>query len=252
MQWSDEIENKPSEEKDTRSEIYEKGESAIMAKFEWVKKFPAEERGVRIFGAIFETLAVLENIEKHPETDLQSKTRKLIEELYEKAAITLGEEWASRPDDVSVGFDTDGHLEIQEILEIKTSVKALNHGLEKKQSQPQNSIQTIEKIVELINSMINAPDIDSVEAIGKLGYRQSYRKNYLIKTFKRIEEMRLTENISFSSDLQYHVILPDKELNNIPKFEVTHKGRPIKTIITTSQFSKKNIHAIIDHYQETP
>jgi hypothetical protein len=251
MQWN--FENEPeTSEKSTKIGILNKKWQDIEKKFEWVKKFPLEEKSTRIFGAIFETLAEAENLEGHQETAVQTKTRILIEDLYQNAGISLGNQWASKPDAVSVVFDQQGHLVIDEILEMKTSVVALRHGLEKKQSQPQNSVLTIEKIVELINSMIESSDVTKVVAISKLQGKHEYQKNYLEKTYHRIKEMGLTENISFSSELQYRVILPANETVNIPKFEVTRDGKPIKINITNSQFSKKDIHNIIDHYQETP
>ncbi len=251
MPWSEEYQPQQSEsQKDTRNEIFNKTKKELDGKFKWVTKFPAEKRSLMIFGALFETLAISENLENLPDTEIQKNTRTLIEELFQKAPISLGEEWASKPDDVSVIFDKDGHLVIDKILEMKTSVSALVHGRDKGQSQ--HSLETIEKIVKLMNSMIAAPNIEEVSEITTLGDKHHFRKEYLEKIYRRIKDMGINEDISLSPSLQYQIVLPANETGYIPKIQVMRDGIPIEVVVTHSKFSKDDIHSIIDHYQETP
>lgn len=249
MPWNTETSEIFIEE--SKSEIFLRTQDEVSRQIERAKKFPVEERSMIAFGGVFETLVVEENLEKHPETDRQKAIRNLISDLYQNSSVSLGEQWASKPDFVSVVFDSHGNLVIDEIVEMKTSNRALEHGLEKK--QPENAIKTIEKVVSLINEMKNTPDIRQVASINKFnGKYDQYKRKFLTNTFHKIKEMGLSEDITFSADLKYHVILSQGETKTSSDFQVTRGENSVKVVITESQFSKKDIHKIIDHYAETP
>lgn len=249
MSWNTETDAVFKSEK-TKSDIFLKEKENISKQIERAKKFPRGEREKIAFGAVFECLAISERLDKRTETDQQKGLRLLIQDLFQNSDTTFGEKWLSKPDFVSVIFSKNGEIVIDEILEAKSSIAALEHGVKKEQSQPQNSINTIEKVVDLINSMIHSKDISELSIINDLP--SSYRKEFLARAFNRIKELDIKKDITFSSNLKYHIVLANGEMGASPDFSVTIKGKPVQVEITRSRFGKKDIHHIIDHYAETP
>lgn len=238
----------------TKNDIFQKTSERVRQDLEWVTKFPIEERPNLALGRVFETLAVNERLINHPENEKQKNIRTVVEVLYQRAEISLGENWPSKPDFVSIIFDKNGHMIIDEIVEMKTSNMALRDGINKPQSQPQNAIKTIEKIVDLVNSMINTVEFSDLEVIKALKPgKEKYRKSFLEGIFNRIKGQEIVGDISFSDKLQYHVILPEDAGGTPPNFSVLTKDKKqIAVIITKSQFTRQDIFNIIDHYAETP
>ena len=229
--------------------IFDNSTAEVIKQLERVKKFPLENRANLAVGWVFEAIALNENLESHHETNQQREIRKIIENLFQNTDISLGEEWASKPDDVSVIFDSNGKPIIDEIVETKFSIKALEHGINKKQSQPEHSIQTIEKIVDLLNTMTESVEFDDLEVIkqNKSGYRRKFLKN----VYNKIKDLGVDDKITFSNNLKYHVILPKGEFKIIPPLKLSTKdGKSINVAITRSKFTQDNIFRIIDHYAE--
>lgn len=249
MQWISEHEILLNDE--FKTQIFSRSKPEIERQIIRSQKFPIEERAFTAFGRVFETLALNEEVAKRPETEKQKEIRVIIQQLFQDAEIVLGENWPRKPDFVSVVFDKFGHLVIDEIVEIKTSRRALDHGLEK--GQPDHAVMTIEKIVELVNLMVRTDNFNNMDLIkGLTGRYDQYRKSLLKKAFHKIKESNITEELTFSEDLRYHVIYAENESDTRIDFQVHQKGKPINVVITKSQFSKRDVHDIIDHFAETP
>lgn len=223
----------------------------INSELDLVKNYPAEQRPNLSLGSVFEVLGSNEIIEKHPETSEQKETRKIIEHMFQNAGNVTGNEWASKPDFVSVIFDKNGNLVINEILEFKTSAAAFN---KKKDRQPQNSIYTINAVVKLINEMRSAENIENVKSYKDLTEKEEERKVFLANIFTKIKGLSLKENIKFSDNLIYHV----RTLNGVfieqPNLDLNFvnegKRQKVKVRFSNSSFNKKNCIDIIDHYAE--
>ena len=184
------------------------------------------------------------------ETEQQTIAREIIEELFQKAEYVLDFNKPSKPDFVSVVFDKNGHLIVDEVVETKSSFRALKHGIDK--NQPQKSLDTINNIVKMVNTLISS---DNISAIDTLSLPQNNRKigrKILSESFRKIKSAEITDTISLSPELKYHVIVPADEKGNAPEIELTFESKSVDVIISHSKFSKKDIHSIIDHYQETP
>lgn len=250
MHWDSE-KNQVFNEK-FKSEVFKVSQKELELRLERAQHYSIEERSRQAFGAVFETLAINENLEKHPEGEKQNSIRILIQDLFQLAEGALGEASPSKPDFVSVIFDQQGKLVIDEIVEIKSSVKALNHGITKTQSQPQNTIQTIERIVEILNTLKNTPEESKDVTINNLLVEHNrYQKHILSIAYQRINSLDLTEDISFSNTLRYHIILPAGEFGQNQDFKVVTKDqKPISILIDRSKFSQKDVHKVIDHYAE--
>jgi len=248
MQFDEEFSNSTFPENSKR-EIFEKTKEVVVVQLERTKKFPAEIRANLAVGWVFEAIALNENLENHQETNQQKELRKIIENLFQNTDIALREEWASKPDDVSVIFDSAGNPIIDEIVETKFTIKALEKSIKKEKSQPEHSIKTIEKIVDLLNVMIESPDFDDLEVIKQ--NKSGYRRNFLKDTYDKIKSTGVRDKITFSSNLKYHVILPkgESKIISTPKLN-TKDSKPISMVITQSKFTFDNIIKIIDHYAE--
>jgi len=206
------------------------------------------------FGATFEVLATEENCLKHTETMQQRQLRQLIEFMYSHAELILGTQWPSKPDGISVIFDDKGHLIIDEIIEIKSSENAFDHGINKQ--QPPKTIQTIGSIVTILNRLIAGEGTGKIKPANQdLSLDKRIKRDHLLKQVQ--EQIKkivpIGEKITYSPDLIYKVIVPHGV--EIPQFDphfLEAFGYAVIMQIVESEFSKRDIHKIIDHYAETP
>ncbi len=214
------------------------------------------KKEARAFGAVFEDIAITERIESGVETETQKGVRKILEEAFKKANQVTGRKTPpSTPDYVSVSFDNKGELIIDEIIDMKTSKKALERGQEK--GQPQKTIDTMQEIISIFNDIIAGKSIDDMKSHDILKPHEIDRRTKLLSSIKKqLTSLDINEKISFSDNLTYILMLPsgEWEKNKIftPKVQLSINGIKVESKIITSEFSKKNIHAIIDHYSETP
>lgn len=211
-------------------------------------------RRILTFGTVFETLAVRERLTDTPETKAQSGMRLLVEEMYQQSQLALGELTpVSTPDFVSVIFDKAGNLVVDQILEMKTSNKALSVGLNKE--QPKKTLNTMERVVDLINSVVEKRDISHLVSKDTTSNKIERKRNILLnKLLKQITDLDIHEKISFSPDLEYLVVLPEGEIGNKRNLDliklVSKEGKIVEIKTSNSKFSKNDIHKIIDHYAE--
>lgn len=244
-------------ENTSKNEIYSATQSKIKGRFQEIINLPKNERYKVIFGTIFEELAREENQENHPETEKQMQLRELIESMYSQAELILGtaHERPSKPDGVSVSFDDNGRLIINEIIEYKSSEKAFLHGIDK--SQPPKTFETIGHIVSILNKLIIGEKTESIKPVD-----QDLSFDKRIKRDGQLQQIRSRLNsvidkgniITYSPDIVYKMIIPQGVDIPIydPDYLLNEYGYAIKLKVTKSNFSKKDIHSIIDHYQETP
>ncbi len=236
-----------------KNDVLSNSYSEITQKLDSISpKIYGNYRKILVFGTVFETLAVQEQLANTPETLSQKGMRRVVEDLYQQSQLALGELTPiSTPDFVSVIFDKNGKLIIDQIIEMKTSSKALGVGIGKE--QPKKSIDTIERVVSLINSMIENKSVSYLSSKDKfLNKKEGKKQEFLNKILKKIVELDINEIITFSPDLKYVIILPQGENRNISDLKLQSKeGTVIGAKIINSQFSKKDVHDIIDHYAET-
>lgn len=207
-------------------------------------------REQKIFGETFEILAQEENHLRHPETQAQKDLRGLIENIYQNAELIIGtsHERPSKPDGVSVTLDKFGKLIIDEIVELKSSNSAFLHGLDK--SQPAKTIDTIGIIVNILNRLKKGEDTTNISPKDKdLSVNTRIKRNIELKRIKE-QVIAITGDkgpISFSPDMIYRIIVPEKEW--IPQYKsnlLEDLGYAIKVEITHSKYSKNDIHEIIN------
>ncbi|HBC44739.1 MAG: hypothetical protein UX01_C0005G0054 [Candidatus Collierbacteria bacterium GW2011_GWB2_45_17] len=214
-------------------------------------KIYGDYRKILVFGTVFETLAVQEQLANTPETLSQKGMRRLVEDLYQQSQLALGELTPiSTPDFVSVIFDKNGELIVDQIVEMKTSGKALEVGIGKE--QPKKSVETIERVVSLINSIIENKSVSHLSSKDKISNKKEEKRQvFLNKILKKIAELDINETITLSPSLEYVIILPQGENRDISDLKLHSKdGTAIEAKIINSQFSKKDIHHVIDHYAE--
>ncbi|TRZ52899.1 hypothetical protein D4S03_02725 [bacterium] len=233
-----------------KNEVFLATQSKIEDRFLWVTKFPKENRYPIIFGAVFETLSVAEIEKERVETVQQNIAREIIEELFQKAEYVLDFNMPFKPDFVSVVFDKNGHLIVDEVVEIKSSFLALKHGVDK--NQPQKSLSTIKNIVRLVDDLISSDSVSVIDTIHLPRNNKKIGRDLLRESFRKIKSAGFTDTISLSPELKYHIIMPADEIEIAPEIKLTYESKPIDVTITRSKFSKRDIHSIIDHYQETP
>jgi len=210
---------------------------------------------INTFGMVFEDIAVQERILTRHETEMQTGGRHIIEKSFRNAKKIIGLlHPPSTPDFVSVIFDPNGQLIIDEVVDMKSSYKAM----QKKEGQPQNTINVMADIVDIINQIIERKDVEEIEPRDPSAPKFHEERIKLLKEIKNeIVELSITSKIEFSDNLKYVVVLPDGE-EKPSKFQeqiakdITLDGRTVKKEIVHSQFSKRDIHKIIDHYAETP
>lgn len=238
----------------TKNDILDSSYPEIAQKLDSLSpKIYGNYRQILTFGIAFETLAVRERLTDTPETPSQKGMRVIVEEMYQQSQLALGELTpVSTPDFVSVIFDKSGNLIVDQILEMKTSGKALREGIQKE--QPKKSLDTMERIVDLINSLIEKGDASHLSSNAKISNKNEQKRNdFLNKILKHITNLDIHEQISFSPNLEYVVILPSGEHVDGASLNLARKdGKKIEVKVSNSKFSKKDIHLIIDHYAETP
>lgn len=211
---------------------------------------PLSERPNLALGSVFEDLASQEILEKHPETEKQKEVRQIVEEMFQNADKITGNERISKPDFVSVIFDQQGRMIIDEVIEFKTSAAAFN---KKKDRQPQNSLYTVDTMVDLINHMNkseNLQDLPAFLALNDLPEGQML----LTQIFQRIKSLNLKEEVKLSENLIYHV----RTLNGVfiepPHLNLSigrgDKKRKVRIRFSNSAFNLKNCLNIIDHFAE--
>jgi hypothetical protein len=213
------------------------------------EKYPDDDHAV--FGDTFEKLAKEESHETHEELGKQGIIRELIEEMYSEAEIILGmgSEKPSRPDGVSVGFNSKGELVISEILEFKTSLTALVEGIEN--DQPNHTLETIENLVDVLNRLISGEEISELKAFNKLNQEETQEREVaLLKLQGKIKEsLDVSDRVSLSDELVYHVVLTAWEAGiELDDDHIQQKnGKNVKTIMTNSIFSKKDVHEVLKY-----
>lgn len=222
----------------------------INQDFEKLKDVPPENKPNLALGAVFEVLASNEVLEKHPETEQQKEMRQIVEEMFQNADKITGNEWISKPDFVSVIFDKQGRMIIDEIIEFKTSAAAFN---KKKDRQPQNSIYTVDTTVNLINQMSEAAILEDLPVYQSLRDKPA-SQGLLNNLFAKIKSLDLKERVTLSENLIYHV----RTLNGVyiepPHLNLSvgrgDKKRNVRIRFSNSAFNLKNCFNIIDHYAE--
>lgn len=207
-------------------------------------------RALMSFGGTFETLVVTEETSEEGEDTNQKAVREIIEEVVKKSQLFLGSNTIpSTPDGISVLFDKNGKLVIKKILEVKTSEKALN----KKPKQAQKTVETIYGVVSLLNKIISGDDINQITPLESISPK--YRKDrikYLNIIKSKLSALNISSDITFSENLVYEIVLPDGEKKgNLQLPSIVHGEKTIPAKIKQSQFSKKDVHKIIDHFSET-
>ncbi len=222
----------------------------INRDFEKLKDVPLSDRPNLALGSVFENLASQEILEKHPETEQQKEVRQIVEDMFQNADKITGKKWISKPDFVSVIFDKQGRMIIDEVIEFKTSAAAFN---KKKDRQPQNSLYTVDTMVNLINDMNRTEklqDLPAFQALNSLPDGQTL----LTQIFNRIKSLNLKEEVKLSENLIYHV----RTLNGVfiepPHLNLSvgrgDKKRMVRIRFSNSAFNLKNCLNIIDHYAE--
>lgn len=240
-----------------KNEVFSATRSKIEDRFHEIINFPKNERPKIIFGAVFEELVREENRENHTETEKQKQLRQLIESMYSQAELILGtaHERPSKPDGVSVSFDDKGRLIIDEILEFKSSENAFLHGLNK--SQPPKTFETIGNIVTILNKLLAGEKTENIKPIDQdLSLDKRIKRDGQLQQIKTKLSTVISKGnvITYSPDIIYKMIIPkgvDIPTHD-PDYLLNEYGYAIKLEIVESRFSKKDIHSIIDHYQETP
>ena len=232
--------------------VLNKSLDRINHDLEKINDAPAAERPNRALGSVFEAIASNEVLEKHPETEKQMEVRQIVEYMFQNADKITGNEMISKPDKVSVIFDRQGRMVIDEIIEFKTSADAFNI---KKDRQPQNSIYTVDAMVNLINEMNQTENLEEMEAFKSLQGKEDSLL-LLVELFSKVKALNLKEKVSLSENLVYHV----RTLNGVfiknPNLNLSigrgEKRRRVRVRFSNSAFNLKNCLNIIDHYAETP
>lgn len=200
------------------------------------------------FGATFEDIASEENRLNHPETEKQKQLREIIERMYEDAELILGSvhKRPSKPDGVTVRFDEDGRLSIDEIIEFKSSENALSHGLEI--GQPQKTLRTIGNIVDILNRMVSGETTQNIQPTDRdLPFDQVQERDRKLKEIQTEIQgvINKGESITLSQDLVYRIIVPKGIY--VPNFnhEIV-SDRNVQIVVTQSSFTAAEIFKISD------
>lgn len=204
----------------------------------------------RIFGDTFEIVASEESHLNHPETEVQRNLRSLIESLYQNAELVLGTTHArpSKPDGISVKFDNQGKLVIDEIVECKSSNNAFLHGLEKK--QPEKTLETIGEIVTILNRLKRGElSTKILPKDNDLDLNKRIKRDVELNKIKgQLAQISADTNpITFSPEMIYRIIIPKGE--ELPSFNshlLENMGYAVILTVSHSKYSKKDIHEIIN------
>lgn len=245
------------EEKDKKQKIFSK----VSPRLDQIAT--SSDSPEKFWGRLFEELVGEEMAESNAETQTQKKIRQLVEYIYEKAELIVGSGKVrpSKPDSVTIGFENN-KLVIKEIIEIKSSENAFNHGKEK--DQPFHTLETIQNIVNILNDLLE----------GKQNLEIKAKSSLLSKTDKNMREQELNNirhrlgqiktlalnqdgldlnKIVFSENLTYKVVVPGgvnpKDFNPNQIME-TH-GLPVAMELKHSAFTKRNIYQIIENHEES-
>ena len=208
------------------------------------------DREIRIFGDTFEMVALAENHLNHPETQIQQDLRKLIEKVYQNAELVLGtaHERPSKPDSISVTFDRQGKLVIDEVVELKSSNNAFIHGLKKE--QPAKTLETIGAVVTILNRLKKGEETSKIlPKDSDLSLDKRIKRDVELKKIKGQVLLIAGDKgpITFSPDMIYRIIVPKGE--ELPTFNsrlLEEFGYAVTLKISHSDFSKKDIHEIIN------
>jgi hypothetical protein len=209
-------------------------------------------------GATFENLVRAELDSTRTETEEQKNIRELVEEMYSKVDLLVGNNIStqeSKPDGISIGFE--GHkLVIKEIIEIKSSADALEHGLYK--DQPLGTIESLQALVNIINDILAGKENKDIPPRNEK-YEQkevSKRNAELNKLRNRLEKFKKKNpdfsKLVFSANLSYTVYIPNSEKiygrdNNLIE---ERYGYPIEFQIKKSIFSHSEVVDIAEMYIE--
>ncbi len=243
MPFNEEVISLFHENKD-ELEIFSKSKNRIEQKLNTLGEYPIEERKNYALGWLFEELASEEMTERKSETDVQKAVRQIIEDIFQNFDKITNKK-NNKPDYVSVVFDNQGQLVIDEVVEFKTSAGAFEV---KRKFQPQNSIYTINSVVDLLNNIRKAKSLDE---IGQFNKANDEGKKIITDVFNRIQELKLTDQIKLSQNLVYHVVTPKNEQVHDQYLELNLRNKKITSKFTQSNFTHKNCTDILDHYSET-
>lgn len=219
------------------------------------EKYPKSKDGHELFGEAFERMAKEENLENRPESAKEAAIREIIEDMYSQAEIILGtgNESPSRPDGVTVKFDEEGNLKINEILEFKSSLTALTEGIEG--DQPTNTLRTIEDLVGVINLFIEGKEVDEITPVSrKLTTSEKFYRNFVLLGLQEriLSALEGTDRVMLSDNLVYRVILPAWEEGI--EFDEDHlqqrTGQNVEIHVSNSIFSKKDVHDVLGFFQK--
>lgn len=239
-----------------KKQVFERTMPALRDQIENInRKIDPSKREIAKFGSIFEIMAGHEYREGKEETEEERFLREIFENLYQEAEVYLGTKNSdpSRPDGISIGFNENGDLEINEIIEFKTSVDALEKGMKKE--QPQNSLDTIEDLIEMVNKIMNGADYDEIPPRSPSLSRAelAYREFKLIQLIADISDnLPNKKHVQLSEKLTYKVILPQWEVLPSPGegYMRTRAGNEVSFEVGQSIFSKKDVHAAIEHLEK--
>jgi len=211
-----------------------------------------QNKEIQIFGDTFEMVASAENRQKHPETVIQKNTRSLIENLYQNAELILGtnHEKPSKPDGISVNFDKQGRLIVDEVVEIKSSNNAFLHGIEK--GQPAKTLVTIGEIVNILNKLKKGEKTTKImPKDSDLPLEKRIKRD--VELQKVAEQLKMISPddgiITFSPEMVYRYIVPKGE--QLPEFNphlLEDYGYAVKVEVSHSEYSKRDIHEIINKF----
>ncbi len=249
-------------EKNRKSEIYN------LAYDEILTIMNSDLKGKDIWGSIFETLVKTELNERrrNVETPQQKLIRELIEDMYENAESIIGTGLIrpSKPDTISVGFENN-KLVIKEIIEIKSTAKAYEKAHEKE--QPIKSIQTIQKLVKILNQILSETEEDQkkspndkliAESTSLSLDQKKERVQNLNNIRNRLGQIRnknietVISAVVYSADLNYSIQIPKGlKINNFSKdYLLTEYDLPVGISLNECSFSKTDIYKIIEFHQE--
>src|SRR5258706_1777093 len=203
-------------------------------------------------GPTFEVLAINEQLLNRQETEQQTELREIIEGIFQNTSLIFGGKPQSNPDFVRVLFETDGTLVIDGIVEIKASLTAEEIGELK--NQPQKTINTAERILNIINQLIDDQPTEPPLILDGLSETNiQKRQTFLDQVKQKLEKLSIKRHITFSEELEYITLLPNGIIQNKDRSSLKlTDGQEVKRHLINSQFSRIDIYNIIDHYAETP
>jgi hypothetical protein len=250
------IENKSQFLDSTKQQVYEKTALKIERDLLQIDSIEPDKskRIMQKFGTVFEDLASAEEHQKHPESEKQKQLRELIETVYNEAELIIGtaHERPSKPDGVSVSFDSQGKLIIDEIIEFKSSENAFVHGIDK--GQPPKTLETIGRIVNIFNKLLSGEKTVNLKPLDpELSLDKRVKRDVQLQNIQKqiTSIVNPGEKVTFSPDMIYKIIVPNGV--TIPRFDekfLEELGYMVKMEISNSVFSRQDIHQVIDSQQK--